>query len=137
MNKIQKGFTLIELMIVVAIIAILATIAFAAYQDYIARSQIAGGLADITGGRPTFEAQILVNGSTTFDVEDIGLTSTTPRCDITMNPADANGYIRCTIKGNPTVAGEHVQLERNSSGNWRCVVSAGIPERLRPEGCGV
>jgi type IV pilus assembly protein PilA len=51
MNKLQKGFTLIELMIVVAIIAILAAIAIPAYQDYVVRSQVSEGMSLADGAK--------------------------------------------------------------------------------------
>jgi type IV pilus assembly protein PilA len=60
MKKMQKGFTLIELMIVVAIIAILAAIAIPAYQDYLIRSQVSEG-AVLSDGSKTALAEFYSN----------------------------------------------------------------------------
>ena len=58
--KMQKGFTLIELMIVVAIIAILAAIAIPAYQDYVIRSQVSEGMS-LADGAKTAVAEFYTN----------------------------------------------------------------------------
>ena len=130
----QKGFTLIELMIVVAIVAVLAAIALPAYQNYVAKAQLTAGLADVRAGIASFEAHILVEDVITFDLGDIGLEASTPRCTLSMESGD-EGFIRCVIKGNPKVVGKFLELQRTSDGVWRCVVDAGIDRELLPAGC--
>lgn len=130
----QGGFTLIELMIVVAIIAILAAIAIPAYQNYVIRSQVAAGLADIAGGRSAFESLVLVNSATTFDVTDIGLRASTPRCStLDMNPA-ANGFIRCRLVGNGLIQGSYIRVQRNATGSWTCITDITNTD-FHPAGC--
>ncbi len=73
MNTVQKGFTLIELMIVVAIIGILAAIAIPQYQNYIAKSQVTRVMGELSSIKTTLETCVLegktalVNTQAAFD----------------------------------------------------------------------
>lgn len=62
MKSVQKGFTLIELMIVVAIIGILAAIAIPQYQNYVGRSAIASAVSTLSANKTLLEAYIMENG---------------------------------------------------------------------------
>jgi type IV pilus assembly protein PilA len=131
----NRGFTLIELMIVVAIIAILAAIALPAYQNYIARSQLTAALADIAGGKSAFESELLAESVATTDPTRIGLATSTPRCSLIELDSAAGGFIRCTVVGNPLVSGATLTLQRTSAtGAWGCTTTVANAD-LKPGGC--
>ncbi|HFC4203697.1 TPA: prepilin-type N-terminal cleavage/methylation domain-containing protein, partial [Neisseria gonorrhoeae] len=62
MNTLQKGFTLIELMIVIAIVGILAAVALPAYQDYTARAQVSEAILLAEGQKSAVTAQMKSDG---------------------------------------------------------------------------
>ncbi|MBN6102135.1 pilin [Xanthomonas sp. CFBP 8703] len=130
--KKQQGFTLIELMIVVAIIAILAAIALPAYQNYVRKSQVTAALSDITPGKTQFE--VLTNeGKSITSATDIGLTDKTSRCKSIDVTAGDDGDISCTMIGGEGVADKKIKWARTASGNWNCSTDA--TEKYRPSTC--
>ena len=134
----SRGFTLIELMIVVAIIAILASIALPAYQNYVAKSQSTAGMYDARGGVTNFEAGIQAGRSGVPVPSDIGISDSSPRCESLVVDGDwgdeTGQSITCTLVGSPAIAGKTVTLTRTAVGQWPC--STDIPQEVvRPNHC--
>jgi len=129
MNHAQKGFTLIELMIVVAIIGILAAIAIPQYQDYVARSQVNRAYSELSALKTAVEENLMRGNAIDFDLsDDLGFTNSdlfSTALDADFSAGDGTGAIVGTLDGNVSTAISDavISLDRTSSGEWSCTIT--------------
>ena len=142
MKKIQQGFTLIELMIVIAIIGILAAIALPAYQDYVARSQISEALSLAGGGKVAVAETWQNTGTWPTSNASAGMSTSTDieGTYVSQVAVGAAGIIVATMRNaSPVVAAiraDTVTLtptDNTGSISWACTSSA--DDKHLPSGC--
>ncbi|EMT2872685.1 pilin, partial [Neisseria gonorrhoeae] len=99
MNTLQKGFTLIELMIVIAIVGILAAVALPAYQDYTARAQVSEAILLAEGQKSAVTEYYLNHGKWPKDNTSAGVANPTEiKGKYVQSVTVANGVVTAQMK---------------------------------------
>ncbi|HGG8206570.1 TPA: pilin [Neisseria meningitidis] len=127
MNTLQKGFTLIELMIVIAIVGILAAVALPAYQDYTARAQVSEAILLAEGQKSAVTEYYLNHGKWPANNSSAGVaTSANIKGKYVQSVEVKNGVVTATMLSsgvNKEIQGKKLSLwakRQNGSVKWFC-----------------
>ncbi|MBA55750.1 MAG: pilin [Pseudomonadales bacterium] len=146
-KQMQQGFTLIELMIVVAIIGILAAVAIPQYQDYIARSQVSRALGELAPYKTAVEERLMRGGTTVTNTEIGYVPSNITTAKGVATPPDIASITAGVVSMVVTLGGDAaagiqgatITLTRAVTGTWQCdVVDTGttnFKQSYVPAGC--
>ncbi|MBK1733653.1 pilin [Thiococcus pfennigii] len=141
MSKRQAGFTLIELMIVVAIIGILAAIAIPAYQDYTVRAKVTEALNFAAAAKTAVAEYIISTGDEPTSNSEAGIAASISTNIVESVTVGANGVITVALQNTGSSAmdaGTIALTPAYSEGvgvQWTCEVSANTLNKYVPQNC--
>ena len=146
MKTMQKGFTLIELMIVIAIIGILAAIALPMYQDYITKSQVTRVYSEMKNASRLADVELFDGHDPQITDKDkdgfIGITSEASNLMTFSDNLGSNGTGSLVGEfgknANSALKGSTITLTRAAEGSWTCTIDAkstGFKDKFKPAEC--
>ena len=134
-KKSSHGFTLIELMIVVAIIAILAAIAIPQYQNYVVKSQATRAYSELNTLRSAIEiCQSDGNSGAVCDLDSVSSDMLLTDPVVSSSPASITATFG--TNAHTRLQGATIAIEKDADGQWGCSIAApGVDTRLLPKAC--
>lgn len=136
----QFGFTLVELMIVIALVGILSSIAIPTYQIHVKKTQLTTIYQNLNQFRVPYQI-LLDEGAevTSYNPNGLNMRVRTKYCQFTVTAPNANGAtpnaVKCTIQNLSYLQDQSLSLDRGSDDSWQCRPSDGISKSYLPAEC--